>query len=54
MRGYSVFALVASFLMFSPARSGSAQTTEFDKVKVPVQSQRKGPSTGGQGCPANL
>ena len=34
MRGYSVFLLVASLLMFSPARSGCAQTTEFDKVKV--------------------
>ena len=34
MRGYTVFVLVASFLMFFPARSGSAQTTEFDKVKV--------------------
>ena len=34
MRGYSVFLLVASLLMFSSARSGCAQTTEFDKVKV--------------------
>ncbi len=34
MRRYSVSILVASFLMFSPPRSGFAQPTEFNKVKV--------------------